>query len=317
MPSFSRDIPRSLRPIGAAVGLIALLLAGLLTIAPPALAAATFVPLGTADSFAVLAGSGITNTGPTVIVGDIGTYPTTTIVGAAGMTVTGTNHGGDAVTQNAKSDLTTAYIAAAGEIPTLPIVADLGGTTLNTGVYNSGSSIGLTGTLTLDAQGDPDAVFVFQAGSSLITASGSTVSLINGAQACNVFWQVGSSATLGTNSTFSGTLLALTSITATTGSTITGRILARNGAVTLDTNSITTPVCAAAPPTPTATPTATATPTGTPSPAPSTPSTPIGATPTGAPTDADEGDGRGGRRQVPRVPVGAVPAGDGSLRSPR
>jgi hypothetical protein len=186
-------------------------------------------------------------------------------------------------------------------------------------VYNSGSSIGLTGTLTLDAEGDPNAVFVFQAGSSLITASGSTVSLINGAQACNVFWQVGSSATLGTNSTFSGTILALTSITATTGSTITGRILARNGAVTLDTNSITTPVCAAAPPTPTATstPTATATPTGTPSPAPSATSTAIGATPTAAPTDADEGDGRGGRRQVSRVPVGAVPAGDGSLRSSR
>src|SRR5581483_2898156 len=114
--------------------------------------------------------------------------PITTITGTATLTVNGTNHGGDAVTQQAKTDLDTAYGVAAGEGPTSPIVADLGGQTLTPGVYNSGSSIGLTGTLTLNGGGDPNAVFVFQAGSTLTTASASQVALINGAQACNVFW---------------------------------------------------------------------------------------------------------------------------------
>ena len=154
---------------------------------------------------------------------------------------TAPNHGGDAVTQGAKNDLVTAYDTAAGEGPTNPIVADLGGQTLTPGVYNSASSIGLTGDLTLNAGGDPNAVFVFQAGSSLITASTSRVNLVNGAQSCNVFWQVGSSATLGTGSTFRGTVMALTSITVTTAVTVDGRVLARNGAVTLDTDTITRP----------------------------------------------------------------------------
>ena len=137
----------------------------------------------------------------------------------------------------------TAYNSATGQGPSTPIAADLGGQTLVTGVYNSASSLGLTGTLTLDAAGDPNAVFVFQAGSSLTTASGSQVSLINGAQACNVYWQVGSSATLGTGSTFRGTVIALTDITVTTGATVDGRVLARNGAVTLDTNTISRSTC--------------------------------------------------------------------------
>ena len=207
-------------------------------------AAATAVGLGTADSFAVLAGSGITNTGPTTVTGDLGTFPTTSMTGTASLTVTGANHAGDAVTQGAKNDLVTAYNTAAGEGPTSPIAADLGGQTLAPGVYNSASSVGLTGTLTLDAGGNPNAVFVFQAGSSLTTASGSHVSMINGAQSCNVFWQVGSSATLGTGSTFRGTLIALTSITVTTGATVDGRVLARNGAVTLDTDTIARSTCA-------------------------------------------------------------------------
>ncbi|MEK6273689.1 MAG: ice-binding family protein, partial [Actinomycetota bacterium] len=134
-------------------------------------AAPSPVPLGTADSFAVLAGSGITNTGPTTVNGDIGTFPTTTITGTATLTVTGINHGGDAVTQGAKTDLVTAYNNAAGQGPTSPIVADLGGQTLTPGVYNSASSIGLTGALTLNGGGNPNAVFVFQAGSTLTTAS--------------------------------------------------------------------------------------------------------------------------------------------------
>jgi hypothetical protein len=206
-------------------------------------AAATAVPLGTADSFAVLAGAGITNTGPTTVTGDLGTFPTTSMTGIASITVNGANHAGDSVTQGAKTDLITAYNTAAGEGPINPIAADLGGLTLAPGVYNSASSVGLTGTLTLNAGGDPNAVFVFQAGSSLTTASGSQVSMINGAQSCNVFWQVGSSATLGTGSSFRGTIIALTSITVTTGATVDGRVLARNGAVTLDTDTITRSTC--------------------------------------------------------------------------
>lgn len=209
--------------------------------------AATAVGLGTADSFVVLAGSGITNTGPTTLNGDMGTYPTTTITGSSSITITGTNHAGDAVTQSAKNDLVTAYNSAAGQTSTAAISGDLGGQTLVAGVYTSSSSIGLTGALTLNGAGDSNAVFIFQAGSSLTTASGSSVVLTNGAQACNVFWQVGSSATIGTGSSFVGTIIALTSITLTTSATISGRALARNGAVTMDTNTITRPSCTAAP----------------------------------------------------------------------
>jgi hypothetical protein len=221
-----------------AVGLLVALVGG-------AQAASTAVPLGTADSFAVLAGAGITNTGPTTLNGDLGTFPTTTITGSASLTITGTNHNGDSVTQQAKTDLVTAYNNAAGQGPTSPIAADLGGQTLTPGVYNSASSIGLTGALTLNGGGDPNAVFVFQAGSALTTASASSVVLINGAQSCNVFWEIGSSATLGTGSTFRGTVIALQSITVTTGVTVDGRVLARNGAVTLDTDTITRSGCAA------------------------------------------------------------------------
>jgi len=204
-------------------------------------AAAIPVPLGTANSFVVLAGAGITNTGPTTLNGNLGTFPTTSITGAGSLTVTGTNHAGDAVTQKAKTDLVTAYNTATGEGPTSPIAADLTGRTLKPGVYNSASSIGLTGALTLDAANDPNAVFVFQAGSTLTTGSGSQVLLRNGARSCNVFWKVGSSATLGTNSKLVGTVMALQSITLTTGARVVGRVLARNGAVTLDTNSVIRP----------------------------------------------------------------------------
>jgi Ice-binding-like len=245
-----------------ATALFALFVLGMLVTLVGGAAAATAVPLGTADSFAVLAGAGITNTGPTTVNGDLGTYPTTTITGTATLTINGMNRPDAAVTQGAKTDLTTAYNAAAGQGPTSPISADLGGQTLVAGVYNSASSIGLTGALTLNAAGDPNAVFVFQAGSTLTTASGSQVNLINGAQACNVFWQVGSSATLGTGSSFRGTILALTSITVTTGATVDGRVLAQNGAVTLDTNTITRSSCGAA--TTTAATTTTATTTTTP-----------------------------------------------------
>ena len=145
----------------------------------------------------------------------------------------------DAVTQQAKTDLVTAYNDAAGRTPATTIPTELGGTTQIPGVYNSADgTFGITGTVTLDGQGDPNAVFIFQMKSTLTTASSSVVLLTNGTHSCNVFWQVGSSATIGTGSSFVGTILALTSITLTTGATVDGRVLARNGAVTLDTNAI-------------------------------------------------------------------------------
>lgn len=217
--------------------------AGLMIMAAGPAQAATPVGLGTASSFAVLAGAGVTNTGPTTLNGDLGTFPTTSITGAGSLTVTGTVHGGDAVTQDAKTDLVTAYGVAAGQASNQTVSADLAGTTLVSGVYTSASSMGLSGALTLDAAGDPDAVFVFQVGSALTVAAGSQVLLTNGAQACNVIWQVGSSATIGTGAAFRGTVIALTDITMVTGATVEGRLLARNGAVTLDTNVVTRPSC--------------------------------------------------------------------------
>jgi hypothetical protein len=223
-------------------GIAVTLAIGLLAIGQIAFAAGPPAPsLGTAGSFAVLAGAGITNTGPTTIKGDVGSFPTTTQTGFGSVTLNGTNHHGDAVTQGAKTDLTTAYNTAAGSGPTIPVVADLGGQTLVPGVYNSASSLGLTGKLTLS--GTSSDVWIFQAGSTLTTASGSSVVFIGGATSCNVFWQIGSSATIGTGSKFKGTIMALTSITVTTGATIDGRALARNGAVTLDTNTIDSSAC--------------------------------------------------------------------------
>ena len=260
--SLSKSISTSERTLAfrrLLVVVITLAMAGgaALALASGAEAAAAPVQLGTAGSFAVLAGSGITNTGPTTITGDIGTFPTTTMTGMAQVTLHGANDGGNAITQGAKRDLVTAYDNAKNQRPHSTIAGDLGGLTLVPGVYFSGSSIGLTGRLTLNAQGNPAAVFIFQAGSTLTTASSSRVKLINGAQSCNVFWQVGSSATLGTYSVFRGTILALTSITVTTGVSIDGRVLARNGAVTLDSDTITSPTCAGSSTTSTSTTTTT------------------------------------------------------------
>jgi LPXTG-motif cell wall-anchored protein len=219
------------------------------------------VDLGLAESFAVLAGSGITNTGPTTASGsagaDFGSSPTGTFTGDVQVTTSGTKYTAvDAAVTAAKVDLTTAYNDAAGRTPATTVTADLGGQTLTAGVYNSASSLAVTGTLTLDAENDPDAVFIFQAGSTLTSASSARVALINGADACNVFWQVGSSATFGTDTVFVGHVLALTSITANTRATFEGQLLARNGAVTLDTNTITNNLCDTV--TPSATPSASA-----------------------------------------------------------
>ena len=247
------------------IGLAAVLAAA---VAGTALAAAQ-VGLGTAASFAVLAGSAITNTGDTTITGDVGLDPGSSVTGFPPGIVTGTEHVSDGVSLQAQADLVTAYDDAAGRGPAADVSADLGGQTLTAGVYNAATSLGLTGTLTLDAEGDPDAVFVFQAGSTLTTATDSSVELIGEASACNVYWQVGSSATLGTSTSFKGTILALTSITLDTSATIEGRALARNGAVTLDTNVIDSSACETSSPGPTATPGATPRP----SPAPTNPPT--------------------------------------------
>lgn len=238
---------------------VAIGIAGLvsLTVASIAFAVQPTVGLGTASSYAVLAGTGITNTGATTVSGsagsNMGSDPTPAFTGDTLVTNNnGTNFLAiNAQTTGAQADLVTAYNDAAGRTPfTTPAGGLLGGLTLTQGVYQSASSLDLTGTLTLDGENDPNAVFIFQAGSTLTTASSSVVSLINGAQPCNVFWQVGSSATFGTGSDFTGHVLALTSIEANTGATFKGQLLARNGAVTLDNNTITNDACATPTPTP-------------------------------------------------------------------
>jgi hypothetical protein len=238
--------PRSLfRARGKAfrVGLLFLGLLSTLLFASSAFGAPATVGLGTAASFSVLGGSTVTNTGPTTMFGDLGLSPGSSVTGAPH--VLGQTHVDDAVAIGAKSSLTTAYNDAAGRPTNGSAGTDLAGQTFSPGVRTASSSLLLSsGSVTLDAQGDPNAVFIFQIGSTLITGSNTSVSLVNGAQACNVFWQVGSSATLGTGTRFAGTVMASASITANTAATIHGRLLASTGAVTLDTNTITTSNCA-------------------------------------------------------------------------
>ena len=210
-----------------------------------AFAAEATVNLGTTAGFAVLAGTTITNTGATTITGDVGLHPGSAFVDA-GVTLIGARHIADAVASKAKTDLVTAYNDAAGRPVSSTQPVDLGGLTLGPGVYDTGGVIGLTGTLTLDAGGDPDAVFIFKSTATLTTAANSEVRLVNGARFCRVFWVVPSSATLGTNSTFVGHILALTDIHAQTGTSVEGQLLARNGEVTLDTNVVTNEICTVA-----------------------------------------------------------------------
>jgi hypothetical protein len=326
--SASSRTGRSLSAVTAAVAAVALTLlfaVGLaVSLVGSAQAAAVTIPLGTANSYAVLAGSTVTNTGPSVIDGDVGLSPGTSVTGFPPGHVNGTKHVADAVALQAKSDLKTAYNVAAGEQPPHPVTGDLGGQTLTRGVYNSATSLGLTGALTLDGQGDSGSVWVFQAGSTLTTATASHVNLINGANACNVYWQVGSSATLGTASTFRGSILALHSITVTTDVTIHGRVLARNGAVTLDTDTITRPHCPRVTTGPTTSPTKSPTkgptsgPTGGPTAGPTGgPHGPGHSTTTGPAAPGGPG-GPGGPNgpngppgQIPHVPSGPPQTGDG------
>ncbi|MGD0313125.1 MAG: ice-binding family protein [Acidimicrobiales bacterium] len=266
----------------ASVGLmiasaVALVVAGAAFV--PSASAAQAVQLGTATPFAVLAYSAVTDVPTSAITGDVGLSPAagTNYAGLSQAEVTGTIYSTDgtgpagtvddpALLTTAKNDLSTAYTTAAGQPPTTTFTSgdnQLGGQTLVPGVYAFGaaSTANLTGgsPLVLNGQGDANAVFVFQASSSLVTGSNSVVQLENGAQACNVFWQVGSSATLNSASTFVGTIMALTSATLDTGATVQGRVLAENGAVTLDANTITTPPTCALASTTTGTTTATGT----------------------------------------------------------
>jgi hypothetical protein len=261
------------------------------------------VGLGGADTYAVLGGESVTNDhgtipgGNTVLWGDLGVSTGTAISGFPPGIRLGSTHVNDEHAQNAQLALTAAYNAAASQAPDATITTDLGGQTLDPGVYFAASSAGLTGPLTLDAHGDPDAVFIFQITSALTTATASSVVPINGATSCNIFWQIGSSATLGERTSFVGTIMALTSITLDSGATVDGRALARNGSVTLLDNVFTGAPCDSTTPssppstgTPTTTPPSTGTPTTTP---PST-GTPTGTPGTTPPTTPGGDGGTGG-----------------------
>src|SRR4051812_29545161 len=191
------------------------------------------VTLGsTVGSFGVLGGSTVTNTGSSIVNGNLGVSPGSSVTGfPPGVVVGGTIHSNDATAAQAQSELTTAYNTVAGTPCTVDLTGqNLGGLTLTPGVYCFTTSAQLTGTLTLNALGNPNAQFLFKVGSTLTTASGSSVLVTNGGSTCNVFWQVGSSTTLGTGTTFAGNILSLTSITLTTSASVAGRTLARNGA---------------------------------------------------------------------------------------
>lgn len=239
--------PPSRRDVRRAARCSIALLAGATTLgalAGAATAAQAPVGLGVASSFAVLSGSAVTNVGPSTLGGDLGVSPGTAVSGFPPGLFDGVLHAADAVAAQAQADVTQAFGDAASRTPPLLLTGDLGGRILTPGVYRAPSSIGLTGTLTLDAQGDPSAVFVVQVGSTLTTASASRVALINGAQPCNVTWQIGSSATLGSASSFAGNLLAAASISLDDAVTVRGRLLARSGAVTLINDTVVAAPCA-------------------------------------------------------------------------
>ena len=235
------------RRVGGAVSAIALASA-VLTVGNTASAASVAtVPLASAANYSVLGASTVTNTGATVLHLSLGLSPGTSITGfPPGLVIApGTTETTTPAALQAQTDLTAAYVDAAGRSLDTTTSADLVNLHLTPGVYAgpSKSPLSLSGPLVLDGGGDLTAVFIFQTNSTLTTASSSSVTMVNGAQECNVFWQVGSSATLGTNSVFAGNILALTSVTVTTGATVHGRALARNAAVTLDTNTFTNPTC--------------------------------------------------------------------------
>jgi hypothetical protein len=292
------------RPIGLFGG-AALAVAGTAALiinlgAPAAFAAEAPVGLGAVASYSVLGGETVTNTGLTVLDGDLGTTPGSAITGFPPGIVGGTTRVA-AAAADAKASLLVAYDDARSRATTASVAGDLVGQTLVGGVYTASGPLAVSGTLTLDAQGDPDAVFIFQAASTLITASSSRIALLDGASSCNVYWQVAESAVLGTNSRFTGTIMALQSISVTTGTRVDGRALARNGQVSLQSNVFQSTTCVTAPligtPTDTATPPGTGTPTETATPPGTGTPTDGGTTGPGTPTDSGSptpGDGTGG-----------------------
>ncbi|MET0447406.1 MAG: ice-binding family protein [Aeromicrobium sp.] len=241
------------------------------------------IRLGTAARFGVLAADGVTNTGPTTIAGDVGSAPTTSVTDNGVITSSGVvRTGPDNVVSNAKADLLTAFGQAAAAQPTVTgIPADLTGRTLVAGTYRQASSLLLTGNVTLDAENDTNAVFVIQVGADFATGPGASVTLVRGAQACRVYWQIGNSATFDTTTSFKGNVLAYQDISAATAATFEGRLLTNTGAVTLDTNVISAPGCAAIVPRPlTASPSLVVTPVKKATPKPARTST--------SPTDSDD-----------------------------
>lgn len=305
--------------IPAAVGLVA----GLMLWYPSgAYAQSNPVGLGTAADFSVLAGSTVTNTGDTFMEQSLGVHPGSAATGFPPGEVGGAIHLADAVAEQAKLDLTTAYNDAAGRTPFVSLAAELGGETLTPGIYRIAAAQ-LTGQLTLDLQEDPEAVFIFQIDSTLITASDSSVIFINGSSPCNVYWKVGSSATLGTGTAFIGNIMASTSVTMNTGATLEGRALAQTAAVTLDTNTITEPDCATDVPPTTDVPTDGPTTDGPPTDGPTTDGPPPGGPTTdgpgnGGPTsggpDADRpGSDTNGSDGAFRPGAGLAVTGSGAL----
>jgi hypothetical protein len=266
----------------------------------PAFGAAA-INLGAATPDAVVAGTTITNTGSSVLTGDISLSPGTSIVGFPPGTVSGTTDAADATSLAAQTSVTAAYGVAASATPFTTVAGGtVGGLTLSPGVYETASAMQLTGPLTLNAGGDPSAVFIFQAGSTLTTASAASVVLENGAQACNVFWQVGSSATLGSTTSFVGTILALASVTLDSGASVDGRVFAQTGAVTLNDNVISVPTCA--PPGPTTTTTTTTT-------TPVATKKPVGTTSGTKHHGGTGGAGSGSSATI--IPTGAPATGEG------
>jgi hypothetical protein len=286
---------RSTGIVLAGVGLTTLLTLGAVSTASAAVIDGP-IDLGTAASYGVLAASAVTNTGPTVINGDLGISPQTSLTGFGGApngTVNGTTNATNSAAAQAQQDTTTAYNVAASLDPTLTGLGELNGLSLVPGVY-SGGALELSNNGALTLAGSADSVWVFQASSTLTIGSDSDVIITGGASACNVFWQVASSASIGVGAAFQGTVLAQESITATTSATVDGRLLARGGAVTLDDNRITVDTGCTTPGTVTEAPTITS-----PAPAGATVGTPYShtVTATGTPTP------------VYAVTAGTLPAG--------
>ena len=236
-------VRKTLVVVIVAIALVAVVLGAGYILLTPSACSQGGVALGSAAGFAVVAGSTVTNTGSTTVTGDLGVSPGSAVTGFPPGTVVGTIHAADSAAAAAIADLTIAYNDAAGRtLCPVSVAGNIGGQTLTPGLYKSTSGLEISsGDLTLDARGNANAVFIFQIASTLTTTEGRQVILAGGAKASNVFWQVGSSATLGTNSTFFGTIMADQAVSLITGATLQGRAMARIGGVTLDANTVTKP----------------------------------------------------------------------------